>query len=188
MAEHYNPGFAFYNTYYKAIEKLPLEEQKEICYALVKYGITYEIVDDNEMPHGYSSVINNQQSIINSVERWIANQNKANQKIDSNISRDRAIAQLISQGYKSKEIAMKISEMYGPMSDSAVRKTAPWIERKDPDFREKWIGEICENSQNFTKNECENSCEKNVTEREDSQIFTEAEQNFPILEGAAASF
>ena len=54
MAKHYNPGFAYYDTYYKSIENLPIEQQKEICYAYVKYGITYEMVDPAEMPFGYS--------------------------------------------------------------------------------------------------------------------------------------
>ena len=30
MAENYNPGFAFYDNFYKSIENLPVEQQKEI--------------------------------------------------------------------------------------------------------------------------------------------------------------
>ena len=78
----YNPGFAFYDTYFKSIEHLPLETQKEVCYAIAKYGITGEMVDPLEMPFGYSSTVFNQRHIDESVNRWLANQSKANYKMD----------------------------------------------------------------------------------------------------------
>lgn len=174
MAE-YNPGFAFYKSFYEAIEYLPLEQQMEICYAIVKYGITGEIVDPKEMPFGYNNVMSNKWSIEDSVERWLLNQNKANYKMDQNVARDYAIAQLIAEGHKSGEIAAIISEKYGEISDSAVRKTAPWKERKNPDFNVKWLGKNCEsvhkNCENDVNEERENF-EKNVNlERENSQNF-----------------
>lgn len=185
MANKYNPGFAFYDTYFTAIEHLPLEQQKEICYAYAKYGITNEMVNPTEMPLGYSFVMSNKVHIDQSVERWLSNQSKANYKMDSAVSRERMIAQLITEGKNSKEIAEIISLEGGKMSDSAIRKTAPWKERNDPNFVEKWLGEncenSCENSQNGTR-ECEervnHSVPKNVKncengtgmERENSQL------------------
>lgn len=181
MANKYNPGFAFYDTYFKSIEHLPLETQKEVCYAIAKYGITGEMVDPLEMPFGYSSTVFNQRHIDDSVERWLLNQSKANYKMDSAASREKMIAQLIAEGKNSKEIAEIVSLEGSKMSDSAIRKTAPWKERNDPNFVKKWLGENCENSQNGTW-ECEervnHSVPKNVKncengtgmERENSQL------------------
>lgn len=185
MANKYNPGFAFYDTYFKSIEHLPLETQKEVCYAITKYGITGEMVDPLEMPLGYSFTMANKTHIDQSVERWLLNQSKANYKMDSAVSRERMIAQLIAEGKNSKEIAEIISMEGGKMSDSAIRKTAPWKERNDPNFVEKWLGEncenLCENSQNETR-ECEErvnhsvpksvkNCENRTgIERENSQL------------------
>ena len=178
MAE-YNPGFAFYDTYYKAIENLPIEQQKEICYAYVKYGITYEMVDSVEMPLGYAFVTNNKENIRNSVDRWITNQNKANFKADANISKESRIAQLIAEGKKSIEIAEIITLEGNKISDSAVRRSMPWKERNEPNFCEKWLGnsvKIHKNAQNGT---CENvvNCENAFTQNcENSQNFTEQER------------
>lgn len=190
MAE-YNPGFAFYDTYYKAIEKLPLEQQMEICYAFVKYGITYEMVDPTQFPLGYAFVTNNKEHIVNSVERWINNQDRANFKADANMSRDLAIAQLISQNKKSKEIAEIISEEYGEISDSAVRKTEPWKQRNDVDFAVKWLGKNVNCSQNGTEKNVKNGVNVNSQERQNvknSQKFTEQERENSQLLGAGANF
>ena len=183
MAKHYNPGFAYYDTYYKSIENLPIEQQKEICYAYVKYGITYEMVDPVEMPLGYSFVLNNQQNIINSVERWIANQNKANQKIDSDVERNITIARLIKEGLNSNEIAKRI----GDISSSAIRKSAPWKDRNNADFDVKWLGKSVNNSQNGTENICESDVNLEQQSVNNSQNGTGNSREISHLYGAAAN-
>ena len=165
MAE-YNPGFAWYQNFYTSIENLPIEQQKEICYAIVKYGITGKMVDSKEMPLGYSFTIINQRSIDDSVDRWVLNQNKANYKIDKTMSRDLAIAKLIKEGLNSKEIAEQISEVYGKISDSAIRKSNPWKEKDNIDFEKKWLGEECE--------KCENSQE--ITEQCDGNVNSQSQK------------
>lgn len=170
---NYNPGFAFYDKYYMAIEHLPLEQQKEICYAFIKYGITGEIVSSEDMPLGNAFVIANQLAIDNSVDRWLKNIQKANDKIDNVVSRDMAIAELIAEGMNSKQIADEISLKFGKISDSAIRKSNPWKDKNKEDFSVKWLVKNsqqnsqagCENSQK----ECENSREFTGKERENSQ-------------------
>ena len=162
----YNPGFAFYDNFYKSIENLPIEQQKEICYAVVKYGITFEMVDANEMPLGYSFAQAWHEAIENSVDRWVLNQNKANFKIDAAMSRDAMIAELINEGYNSVRIAEKISELTGKEIDaSTIRKSNPWKETNDKDFAVKWLGENVKNSQNGT---CE--CDVNVNSQERENV------------------
>ena len=179
--KEYNPGFAFYDNFYKSIENLPIEQQKEICYAVVKYGITNEMVDAIEMPLGYSFAQAWHEAIENSVDRWILNQNKANYKIDANMSRDMLIAKLIAEGKKSPAIAKEIEEITGKKIDSStVRKSLPWKEQNNADFAVKWLGESVKNSQ-ICVQECDvnvnSQSQKNVQkcenftgkEREDSQ-------------------
>ena len=180
---NYNPGFAFYDNFYKSIEKLPIEQQKEICYAVVKYGITYEMVDPNEMPLGFSFTQAWHDAIENSVDRWVLNQNKANFKIDAEMSRDMMIARMIMEGKKSPEIAKEIYELTGKEIDaSTIRKSAPWKERNNEDFTVKWLNENVKNSQNGTyecdvnvnsqeRTDVKNSQENVKMERENSQDY-----------------
>ena len=49
-----NRGFAFYENFWTSIEQLPIEQQKDICYALVKYGITGEMVDATDNALGFA--------------------------------------------------------------------------------------------------------------------------------------
>ena len=55
-----NKGFAFYESYWNAIQSLDIEQQKEVAYAIMKYGITNEMVDPAEMPIGYALTVSNQ--------------------------------------------------------------------------------------------------------------------------------
>lgn len=166
--KEYNPGFAWYKDFYTSIEHLPLEQQKEACYAIVKYGITGEIVDGVEMPIGRMVVGSHQRSIDNSVKRWLENEQKAQFKANNVVTQDQVIAQLILEGLNSSQIAKKISELFGKsIGDSAIRKSKPWIERKDVNFREKWVGENSQNSQGDIKNM-----------RSQEQNFCENSQNF----------
>lgn len=170
MEKEYNPGFAFYKDFYEAIENLPIEDQKEICYAAVKYGITSELVDPAEMKMGYSMTRSWKQAIDNSVDRWRLNQNKANFKIDANMSRDTLIAKLIMENKNSREIAEEVSSITGKsISESTVRRSAPWLERNSENFDVKWLGGACKIAQNERNSEdenCENEREMNAHERE----------------------
>lgn len=181
MEKEYNPGFAFYKDFYEAIENLPIEDQMEICYAAVKYGITFETVDVKEMPLGYSFTRSWKQAIDNSVDRWVLNQNKANFKVDATMSRDMMIAKMIYEGKKSKEIAEEIGSITGkPISESTIRRSAPWVERTNADFAVKWLGSACndsQNSQKITEDEQKDECEMCVNVRADEQNGTKNSQN-----------
>lgn len=184
--EEYNPGFGFYDTFWRAVECLPIEEAQENLYALVKYGITGEIVDSKTMPHGYSFVMNNRDKIDYTVNRWITNVDKATMKMDAEISRNRQIAQLIIEGLASKAIGERLG-----VSDSTIRKTQVWKDRKLPNFCEKYgiktVNCDSQNSQMSQDNSSQNvndsrenvreSCEN---ERENSQknVNNSQEGNF----------
>ena len=175
--EEYNPGFAFYQNFFTSIENLPLEEQKEICYSIAKYGITGTMVDPSEMPHGYAFTMLNKVSIDESIDRWVKNVSKANVKVEQAVSKDAMIAQLIAEGRKSTEIAQIISQQFGEISSSAIRKSEPWIHRNDKDFGVKFLGKIHTFSQNCESWNSVNECEKNVNECENSQKICENSQS-----------
>lgn len=118
-------GFAFYANYWKAIEHLPLQQQKEVCYAIVKYGITGEMVDPAEMPLGYTVTQSVKQSIDNSVERWEANVFKATEKQVAKTSRDVLIAEFADQGMRISEIARELG-----VSESTIKRSEGWKNRK----------------------------------------------------------
>jgi len=179
----YNPGFAFYDTYWKAIEYLPYEEQCEDLYALVLYGITGELVDKEKMPHGYSIVQNNKRHIDESVYRWKNNIVKANVKEDKKSAMDAEIAKLILEGLKSKEIGERVG-----LSDSAVRKTKVWRDRKDLSL----LQQLSQNV-NLEQNVMENVPKNNVTERENSRdvrenVKMERENSQEITENGTKTF
>lgn len=154
----YNPGFAFYQNFYTSIEHLPLEQQKEVCYAIVKYGITNEMVDPIEMPIGYSMTSINLNSINESIERWKNNVGKANNnsKKEIKLEEEREIAELISQGYKSPGIAKILG-----ISESKVRKSNAWKQREDNSVECK--NNVIERSENVPK-------EQNGTELEQKKV------------------
>lgn len=182
MADNYNPGFGFYESFFKAIEYLPVEQQKEVCYAIVKYGITGEMVSQNEMPLGYSLTIANKWSIDDSVKRWKVNVNRATHEVDTQVSREYEVAQLIQQGFNSVEIGQKLG-----MDPSNIRKMAPWKERKNPDFIENWLGEkreqnvnlreenVNDGAQNVNDSEIE-TCKKREQNVKNSREFTREER------------
>jgi len=119
-----NKGFAFYESYWNAIQSLDIEQQKEVAYAIMKYGITNEMVDPAEMPIGYALTVSNQLSIDNSVDRWEANAQKATHKEDARISREVQIGELAAQGKKMSEIA----ELLG-VSERTVGRSTAWLNR-----------------------------------------------------------
>lgn len=180
----YNRGFSFYDTYWKTIEHLPYEEQCEDLYALILYGITGEIVDKDKMPHGYSIVQNNKGFIDESVYRWNHNIVKANIKEDKRIANETEIAKLILEGLKSKEIGERVG-----LSDSAVRKTKVWKERKtNPAL----LQQLSQNV-NLEQNVMENVPKNNVIERENSRdvrenVKMERENSQEITENGTKTF
>ena len=181
----YNPGFAFYDNFWKAIEPLPPDQQMEVCYCICRYGITGEMPDGNKMPIGFMATQNNKMAIDNSIIRWKKNLANANAKTDVSIAQNTIIARMIAQKKNSKEIAEYVSSKTGKViGDSAVRKSAPWLERKNLDFYDKWgvrdwIGSCEDPCEMFTK--CEQEIEtdfvNNVNENvNDSQNGTGMER------------
>ena len=123
MADN-SKGFGFYESYWSSIQHLPLEQQKEVCYAIAKYGITGDMVDPNEMPFGFALTQANKLSIDNSVFRWEANAQKATMKEDKKIAREQQVQQLIDEGRTLKEIAVEMG-----LSESTVKRTESWKNR-----------------------------------------------------------
>lgn len=117
-------GFAFYANYWDSIQSLSLEQQKEVCYAIARYGITGELVDAAEMPIGFAMTQGISQSIDNSVARWELNSHRATEKQDSLLTRDMRIAELCNQGLNSREIGEKIG-----VSEATVRRSPAWKNR-----------------------------------------------------------
>lgn len=66
-------GFTVYPDYWQAIEHFSLQEQKDICLAMVKYGITKEMPDPAESPVAFGMVSAWRRALDNSIE----NHNKA---------------------------------------------------------------------------------------------------------------
>lgn len=136
MADNYNPGFAFYENFFTSIEHLPLEEIKEDLYAIVKYGITGELVDKQEMPHGYSYVLGHKLSIDGSIKRWNNNTEKTITKIEKIKPQDKEIANLLISGVVvSDDIGAALTK---PISGPAVRQKQVW-----KDFQNMERDEFC---------------------------------------------
>ena len=154
-----NNGFAFYQNYWEAIQSLPIDQQKEVCYAIVCYGITGEMVNPASFPIGYAMTQGFKPAIDNSVDRWNNNVAKAERKALNAADRDAVISDLIQQGMNSVEIAEELG-----MQPSTVRKTRAWRSRINHSFeakRENVHAEIEENVKNSRENSREESV-KNV--------------------------
>ena len=121
-----NRGFAFYENYWSSIQALPLEQQKEVCYAIVKYGITGEMVDPAIMPIGYTMTQSIHQAIDNSVSRWENNVQNNVQRKESSMEKKYTIEDLVAAGYNSREIADKLG-----LDPSTVRRAPAWKNRKE---------------------------------------------------------
>ena len=185
-----NAGFAFYRDFYEAVEKLPIEQQQEIFYCEVKYGITGELPDPAKMPIGYAFVIQNKKSIDGSVDRWNSNVEKASMKADaavkSQLDFEAAVEELMRGGKKVTSIAL--AAIMG-VSDSTVRKRAEWKQKDE--ICERVSQKIRERSQNWNENQYENSQENVNLEREihvkERENVRENCENSQLL-GAASDF
>ena len=170
----YNPGFGFYKNFWEAIENLPLEEQKNVCYAVVKYGITNEIISSGEYPIAYALLTSWKASLDGSIERWIQNEQKSSVKKDAVISREEAIQDGINRGLSLKEIAVEIG-----MSESTVKRSSAWQNRKKTEVK---------NSSNEQKKlSCEEDSER--SKNSSKQVKNELKvKNEPIMDSSKMNF
>jgi hypothetical protein len=120
-----NKGFAFYQNFWDSVESLPLEQQKDVIYAIVKYGITGEI-DTN--PLGVAMTQAFKPAIDNSVERF--NSNSENGRIGG---RPTKIASSEISSYlveHPRATAKEVAEYFG-VTESAIQKREEWKNRKN---------------------------------------------------------
>lgn len=119
-----NKGFAFYQNFWDSVENLPLEQQKDVVYAIVKYGITGEI-DTN--PLGAAMTQAFKPAIDNSIMRF--NTNADNGKVGGRPSK-MSSAELSSYLIEHpRATAKEVSEYFG-VTESAVQKRDEWKNRK----------------------------------------------------------
>lgn len=122
-----NKGFAFYENFWTSIENLPVEQQKEICFSIAKYGITGEMVDALECPMGFAMTQAFKLAIDNSVERF--NENSLNGSKGGRPSKmsGNELKEFLREhpNVKAKEVAEKFG-----VSESAIQKREEWKNRK----------------------------------------------------------
>ena len=169
-----NAGFGFYKNFWEAIENLPLEQQKEVCYAVVKYGITNELVDVKEFPLGHTLVLAWKTSLDNSIDRWEQNKQKASVKRSIVVDRENAIGECVDRGLSLKEIAQEIG-----MSESTVKRSEAWRNRKQNRFPPE-----VKNSSNDLKNlTCQE--ESTVQKNSSKQVKNDPEvKNEQVMNGS----
>lgn len=119
-----NKGFAFYQNFWDSVETLPLEQQKDVIYAIVKYGITGEM-DTN--PLGVAMTQAFKPAIDNSVERF--NNNSDNGKIGGRPSKLSSIELTNYLLQNPRATAKQVSERFG-VTESAIQKREEWKNRK----------------------------------------------------------
>ena len=122
-----NKGFTVYENYWKSIENLDEDEQKEVSYALMRYGMLGELPSDKNSI-AYSMIMAWKIAIDNSVERYnmAAVRGKSGGR-PSNIDSE-ALSKMIRDGEKPKAIAEKLG-----VSVSAIYKRPEWINRGSED-------------------------------------------------------
>lgn len=126
-----NRGFAFYENFWTSIEKLPIEQQKDICYAVVKYGITGEMVDATDNALGFAMTQAFKPAIDNSVERFNSNsENGTKGGRPVKIVKEELIEVLRGN---PKITAKEVAEKLG-VSESAIQKREEWKNRKSLTF------------------------------------------------------
>ena len=122
-----NRGFAFYENFWTSIEQLSIEQQKDICYAIVKYGITGEMVNANESALGFAMTQAFKPAIDNSVERFNNNsENGTKGGRPAKVSKDKLVEFLKNN---PKATAKQAAEYCG-VSESAIQKREEWKNRK----------------------------------------------------------
>lgn len=121
-----NKGFAFFENFWTSIEKLSVEQQKEVCYAIAKYGITGEMVDETEFPIGKALTQAFKMSIDKSVNKF--NENSDNGTRGGRpvkVSDEELKEYIIANDVSAKEVAQHFG-----ISESAVQKKEVWKNRK----------------------------------------------------------
>ena len=122
-----NRGFAFYENFWTSIEHLSIEQQKEICYSIVKYGITGEMVDINENAIGFAMTQAFKPAIDNSIERFNNNsENGTKGGRPAKIAKDKLEVFLKEN---PKATAKQAAEYCG-VSESTIQKREEWKNRK----------------------------------------------------------
>lgn len=104
MENNLNHGFTFYDNFWKAIEKLPEQQQKDICWAACKYAMTGKMPDASTDALSYAIVTSWKMAIDNSVERINNNLTKKKPGARGKITNEELKAELDS-GKTLKEIA-----------------------------------------------------------------------------------
>lgn len=122
-----NKGFAFYENFWNSVENLDREQQKEIIYAIVKYGITGEMESSIENPLGFSMTNAFKLAIDNSVERFnngteFGKKGGRPNKIDSG-----ELSMFLMQ---NRTITAKECAKHFGVTESAIQKRPEWKDRK----------------------------------------------------------
>lgn len=122
-----NKGFAFYQNFWNSIENLGEEQQKEICYAIVKYGITGEMVDVETNPLGFSMTTAFKLAIDNSVERFNSNSSNGQKGGRPNKITSEALKEFLEDNPEAK--AKEVADHFG-VSASTIQKRPEWRDRR----------------------------------------------------------
>lgn len=122
-----NKGFAFYENMWTAVESFPEEQQMQAVWAIVKYGITGEMVDPAKYPIGAMAAGMVKPSIDNSTLRFnnnAMNGEKGGRPIKAT---DEEIKQYLIEnpGATSTQVAAAFG-----MSASSIQKKDVWKNRK----------------------------------------------------------
>lgn len=122
-----NRGFAFYENFWTSIENLSIEQQKDICYALVKYGITGEMVDATDNALGFAMTQAFKLAIDNSVERFNSNsENGTKGGRPAKVAKDK-LEEFLKENPKA---TAKQAAEYCGVSESTIQKREEWKNRK----------------------------------------------------------
>ena len=122
-----NKGFAFYQNFWDSIENLSEDQKKEICYAIVKYGITGEMVSMQDNPLGFSMTTAFKPAIDNSVERF--NNNSINGTKGGRPTKIDGI-ELAAFLKENPNATAKVAAQHFGVTESAIQKREEWRNRK----------------------------------------------------------
>ena len=119
-----NKGFTVYDNFWKAMECLPEEQQKEVSLAMIKYGIAGELPDAEASPIAYSLLTSWRLSIDKSADKINAAFNNGQYGGRPKKVTEVEIAELISRGMKAGEIAKALG-----VSINTIYKRDEWRNR-----------------------------------------------------------
>ena len=122
-----NRGIAFYENMWTAVESFPEEQQMQAVWAIVKYGITGEMVDPAKYPIGAMAAGMVKPSIDNSTLRFnnnAMNGEKGGRPIQAT---DEEIKQYLIENPTAT--SAQVAEAFS-MSASAIQKREVWKNRK----------------------------------------------------------